>query len=371
MNTEKTILETAAPAKKLSPLGQLIKEEPGMLSFLKEGDLVDAVLLEKSPRAAYFDLGKCGTGIVYGAEMMNAKGIVKKMKPGEKINAKVADTRNDDGYIELSLAGAHKQQSWQDIKEIKEKDEAISVKILGANSGGLIAAVKEVKSFIPVSQLSNEHYPRVDNSDKGKILDELRKLVGEELKVKILDMNSRTGKLILSEKEALQENIKELISKYEVGSVIEGIISGTADFGAFIRFADNPAIEGLIHISELDHRLIDNPKEVVKIDEAVKAKITEIKDGQISLSLKALKENPWDKASDSFGEGQEVSGSVYKFVPFGAYINLDHDLQGMVHVTEFGGAEEMKKQLEPGKEYKFVIDSIKPEEKRITLKLKK
>lgn len=371
MNTEKITAETAAPIKKLSPLGQMIKEDPGTLSFLKEGDLADAVLLEKTPRAAYFDLGKCGTGIVYGIEMINAKSIVKKMKVGEKIGAKVADVNNENGYIELSLAGAHKQQSWQDIKEIKEKDEAISVKILGANSGGLIAAVKEIKSFIPVSQLANEHYPRVDNSDKGKILEELRKLVGEELKVKILDMNSRTNKLILSEKEAMQENIKELISKYEVGNIIEGIISGTADFGAFIRFADNPAIEGLIHISELDHRLIDNPKEVVALDESVKAKITEIKDGQISLSLKALKENPWDKALEFFKEGEEVSGSVYKFTPFGAYINLENNLQGMIHVTEFGGAEEMKKKMEAGKEYKFIIDSIKPEEKRITLKLKK
>lgn len=367
----KTTAEIVSPVKKLSPLGQIIKEESNLLSFFKEGDLVDAVLMDKTSRAAYFDLGKSGTGIIYGAELMNARSIVKKMKVGDKINAKIAELENEEGYAELSLSGAHKQQSWQDLKEIKDKDEIVAVKILGANSGGLIASLKETKAFIPVSQLSNEHYPRVDNSDKGKILEELRKLVGQELKVKILDINARTSKLILSEKEAIQENIKELVNKYKVGDIIDGIISGTADFGAFVRFADNPAIEGLIHISELDHRLIDNPKEIVKIDEPVKAKITEIKDGQISLSLKALKDNPWDSASEHFKEEQEVSGNVYKFVPFGAYINLDHGLQGMVHVTEFGGAEEMKKRLEMGKKYDFTISSIKPEEKRIVLKLKK
>ena len=363
--------EIISPIKKLSPLGQIIKEESNLLSFLKEGDLVEAVLIDKISRAAYFDLAKSGTGIVYGAELMNAKNIIKKMEVGDKINAEIIELENEDGYVELSLSGAHKQQSWQDLKELKEKDEIVAIKILGANSGGLIASLKEIKAFIPVSQLSNEHYPRVDNSDKGKILEELRKLVSEELNVKILDINTRTGKLILSEKEAIQENIKELVNQYKVGDVIEGIISGTADFGAFVRFVDNPAIEGLIHISELDHRLIDNPKEIVKIDESIKAEITEIKDGQISLSLKALKSNPWDAASKNFKEGQEVSGTIYKFVPFGAYINLGHDLQGMIHITEFGGQEEMKKQFETDKEYSFLIDSIKPEEKRIVLKLKK
>ncbi len=362
-------MSSATNKKTASVLAYLIKEKPDLISFLKEGDLIEVKFLEGTPRAAYFDLGKFGTGIVYGLELLNAKNIIKELKVGNTINAKVVELENEDGYVELSLAGAHKQKNWQELKEFRENDEVLTIKIVGANNGGLIAVINEVKAFLPISQLTNEHYPRIEDNDRNKILAELRKLVDKELKVKIIDLNPRTNKLIISVREASQENIKELLNQYKVGDIIDGIISGVADFGAFFRFADNQVIEGLIHISELDHRLIDNPKEVVKVDEAVKAKIIEIKDGQVFLSLKALKPDPWETAKEKFKEGQEVKGTVYKFNPFGAYINLEHGLQGMIHITEFGGLEEMKKDLEVGKQCQFVINSIKPEEKRIALKL--
>ncbi len=202
-------------------------------------------------------------------------------------------------------------------------------------------------------------------------MEELRKLVGQEIKVKIIDFNPRADKLIISEKGVVEQDIKELLNQYKTGDIINGVVSGIADFGIFVRFVDQPAIEGMIHISEIDHRLIDSPKEAVKIDEEVKAQITEIKDSQVFLSLKALKHNPWETNAEKFKEGQEVDGIVYKYNPFGAYINLEHDLQGLIHVAEFGSQEEMKNKLEIGKKYHFIIESIKPEEKRILLKLKK
>ncbi|MDP3015390.1 MAG: S1 RNA-binding domain-containing protein [bacterium] len=354
-----------------SAVGQLIKTEPDLISFLKENDLMEAKLLRKTPKAVYFDLGKFGTGIVYGVELLNSKNIVKSLNAGEPITAKIIDVENDEGYVELSLAGAHKQKNWQEIKEIKEKEEALTVKIIGANSGGLVANVNEIKAFLPVSQLSSEHYPRVDDGDRRKILEELRKLVGQEIKVKIIDFNPRADKLIISERGVMEQNIKELLNQYKAGDIINGVVSGIANFGVFVRFVDQPAIEGMIHISEIDHRLIDAPKEAVEIDEEVKAKIIEIKDGQVFLSLKALKSNPWETAAEKFKEGQEVGGAVYKYNPFGVYINLEHNLQGLIHVAEFGSQEEMRKKLEIGKKHHFIIESIKPEEKRILLKLKK
>jgi small subunit ribosomal protein S1 len=357
--------------KIISPLNQIIKTEPDLISFLKERDLIDVRVLEKTPKAVYFDLGKFGTGIVYGAEFLNARNVVKDLNIGDAVVAKIIDLENENGYVELSLASAHKQKNWQELKEAKENEEVLLVKIIGANSGGLVANINEIKAFLPVSQLSNEHYPRVDDGDRNKILEELKKLVGQEIKVKIIDLNPRVNKLIISERGVAEENVKELLSQYKIGDVINGIVSGTADFGIFIRFVDQPAIEGMVHISELDHRLIDSPKEIVKVDEEIKAKIIEIKEGQVFLSVKALKPNPWDAAKDKFKESQEVGGAVYKYNPFGAYINLEYDLQGLIHVAEFGSLEEMKKNLEIGKKYQFVIESIKPEEKRIVLKLKK
>lgn len=375
--TNQKDLRSTENSGKASILSQIIKNEPELISFLREGDLVKATLLAKTPKAAYFDLGKFGTAVVYGREIANAKDVLRGLNQGEETSAKIANLENEEGLIELSLADAHKQKGWQELKNIMEGDEVFTVKIIGANSGGLVANINEIKAFLPVSQLSNKNYPRIEakegeeaNNQKNEILKELRKLVNQELKVKIIDLNPRTNKLIISEKASEEEDIKKLLENYKVGDLIDGIVSGVADFGVFVRFADNPAIEGFIHISELDYKIIDNPKEIVKIDDIIKVKILEIKDSQVNLSLKALKPDPWTNVEEKMKENQEIKGVVYKFNPFGAFVNIN-ELQGIIHVTEFGGIEEMKKQIALGKEYNFIISSIKPQEKRILLKLKK
>lgn len=365
------MVATQAINKKTDTFSQILKDEPDLASFIKDGDLIEAQLLARMPKVAYFDLGKFGTGIVYGPELVNSKDVLKNISIGGKVSAKIIFAENDNGYVELSLAGAHKQKGWQELKESVDKEEILTIKITGANSGGLVADINEIKAFLPVSQLSNANYPRVESGDKNEIIKELRKLVGQELKVKIIDLNPRANKLIISERAAQEEDIKKLLEAYKIGDVVDVIVSGVANFGVFARFADNPAIEGFIHISEIDYRIIDNPKEIVKIDDAVKVKILEIKDGQVFLSLKALKVDPWQNVAEKFKEGQEITGKVYRFNPIGAVISLDADMQGLIHISEFGGTEEMKKQLEIEKEYQFIIDSIKLEEKRIFLKLKK
>jgi len=352
-------------------LTHLTKVDPSLFAVLKSGDIVDVKLLYRKSKSAYFDLGKYGTGIVYGAEFSNASEVLKALKVGDTVHAKVVDQENDEGLVELSLSQATKQKAWQEVKNLQEAGEIITVKIGGANSGGLVADVADMKAFLPVSQLASNHYPQVEDGDKGKILEELKKFVGQELKVKIIDVNPRTNKLIISEREITSANVKDLLAKYSVGDVVEGIISGVADFGAFVRFADNPDIEGLIHISELSHKLIENPKEIVKVNDAIKAKILEIKDGRVSLSFKALTLDPWQKADEKYKADTDVLGMVTKFNPFGAFIGLDSDIQGLIHISEFGSVEEMQKQLEIGKSYMFHIASVKPQEKRIILKLKK
>ncbi len=354
-----------------SQLGNLLKTGANLVTILKQGDLVEAKLLKRAPRAVYFDLGNFGTGIVYGYELMNGQDAIKNLEVGGATTAKVVDPENAEGYVELSLREVGKQKAWQEVKELKEKGEVVSVKITGANSGGLMTDINQLKAFLPVSQLSTDHFPKVEDGNKDKISEELKKLIGAELKVKIIDVNPRNYKLILSERESVSENVKELLNKYKVGDLVDGTISGVADFGAFFQFADNPAIEGLIHISELSHRLIENPKDVVKIGDAVKAKIVEIKDGRVSLSIKVLQPNPWDKVEERYKAGETYKGTVIRFNPFGAFIGLDSEIQGLIHVSEFGGIDEMKKKIEQGKSYDFVIDSIKPAEKRIILKLKK
>ena len=355
--------------KHQSILQQVIREEPQAFSPLKPGDVVEGALLQKGSRLLLIDLGKNGTGAVYGGELMNAREMVRELEVGSSLLGKVISIDNEDGLVELSVAEAGKQKAWDEVLELKEKDEVIEVQPSGFNKGGLIVELSGLKAFLPLSQLSQEHYPKVPDGDKTKIVQELQLLVKEKFSVKIIDINPKIDKLILSERAATEESMKELAEGYEAGQVVQGVISGVASFGAFFRFADTPELEGLIHISELDHRLIENPKEVVNVDDSVEAKIIEIKDGKVYLSLKALKTDPWEEAKEKYAVGQEVRGKVYAFHPFGAVIDLG-GVQGQIHVAEFGGVDEMKETLAQGEEYDFVVSEAKPEEKRIFLKMK-
>ena len=353
-------------------LTDILKTELSTADWPKEGMVVEVIFIKKITRKAYFDMGSFGTGIVFGIEMVNAKEAVRNLKPGDKLQAKIISLDGEDGHIELSLSEAGKQKLWQQAKELAEAGEVVKAKIVGANAGGLMATIQgDLRAFLPVSQLSPEHYPKVQDGDRQKITDELKKFVGQELNVKIVDVNARTNKVILSEREVLSANIKELLAAYAVGQVVDCLVSGAADFGVFVRFVDNPQIEGMIHISELDYKLIENPKDLVAINDQLKAKIIEIKEGRVFLSLKALKEDPWAKLGDRFKVGDVVQGRVHKFNPFGAVVAIEGDFQGMIHVSEFGGQDEMKKALTVGETYPFIIDSIKLEEKRIILKAKK
>jgi small subunit ribosomal protein S1 len=363
--------ENSSQPKKEHPLTRILKANPQLTTPLKDGDTVEATLLTNDLRRAYFDLGGKGTGVVFGIEFTNARDVLKGLKPGDTIHATVLVAENDEGYTDISLTKAMWQKSWQEIRRMKDEGELRTVKIIGANTGGLVTELNSVKAFIPVSQLSTENYPHVEDGSKNKILEELKKFVGKEMEVKVLDFNPKNEKLILSQREVTGENVKESLTKYAVGNTVEVIVSGVADFGVFVRFVDNPNIEGLVHISEIDHKLIDSPKEVVKVNDALRAQIIELKDGKVSLSFKALKPNPWDEAEKLFAVDQEVEGTVSKYNPFGALVALTGDLQGLIHISEFPSQEEMKKQLEVGKKYLFVITQVKPSEKRIILKLKK
>jgi len=189
----------------------------------------------------------------------------------------------------------------------------------------------------------------------------------KDLEVKIFDVNPQEEKLIFSEKATDTEKLKEILKNYKMDDVVEGEITGVVDFGAFMKFGD---LEGLIHISELDWQLIENPSEIVKVGEKVKVKIIEITgDGRVSLSLKALKKDPWVGIEEKYKKGDEIKGEVTKFNIFGAFVEIGPKIQGLCHISEFGTKAKMEESLQVGKNYKFQILQIDPAEHRMTLKL--
>lgn len=355
---------------------QLLEKNNLIRPLLRPGEIVEGKVVGRGRSSLFLDLGPAGTGIIYGREFFEAKEQLKNLKKGDIVFAKIVDLENEDGYTELSVSGASKELAWTKLNQIKEKGEEIKVKILGANKGGLLCEIFNIPGFLPVSQLDSSHYPRVENGDQEKILRELQKFVGQDLEVKIFDLSPREEKLILSEKAKMTDKIKLLLANYKVADVVEGEITGITDFGAFLKFPSSAKsedkdedLEGLIHISELDWKLIEDPAEIVKVGEKVKAKIIEISGNKVSLSLKALKQDPWQDIEKKYKKGDVFSGKATKFNPFGVFVQITPEIQGLCHISEFGTRTKMESVLEIGKKYDFQILSIDPKEHRMSLKL--
>ncbi|MFH1460930.1 MAG: S1 RNA-binding domain-containing protein [Patescibacteria group bacterium] len=324
------------------------------------GDLVEGQIIKISKNAIILELGPIGTGIIYGGEWKDNRSLVKELKVGDTISALVLDSENDDGYVELSLKEANLEQAWTDLKDKKQSGETITVKVTEANRGGLVINYAGLIGFLPVSQLSPQNYPRVEGGDKNKILKELNKFIGQEIKVKIISLDKRTEKLIVSEKAAQEKKLKENLENYKNGDLVEGVVTALADFGAFIKFDDN--LEGLAHISELDWQIIDHPSQVLKESQKVKAQIIDIQDGQISLSLKALKQDPWQNIEGKYQNGQEIQGKVIKFTPTGAFVQIENEIHGLVYATE--------QTLKLNQTYNFRILSLSSKMHKMALALK-
>jgi len=341
---------------------------------LSIGATIEGKVVARDRSSLFIDLGIYGTGIIYGREFYAVKDVVKNLEIGDKVFAKIVEIENEQGYRELSLRDATKEISWQRLKDLKTSGQIVTVRVTGVNKGGLLTSLDGIQAFLPVSQLAPEHYPRVADADKQKILKELQKFIGKTLEVKVLDLLAEENKLILSEKAKSEEKTKEVLKNYGKGDIIEGEITGIADFGAFIKFPTpvtdaNEQIEGLIHISELDWQLVENPAEVVKVGETVKAQIININNNQVFLSLKSLKKNPWEEIEKQYKKGDSIKGKVTKFSTFGAFVEIAPKIRGLCHISEFESKEKMEEQLKIGETYNFTVLLIEPKDHRMSLKL--
>lgn len=336
-----------------------------ILSPLSADMLVEGPVLSKEAKAIFVDLAPFGTGIIYGREFYVAKDVIKKVNVGDVIKGKVVEKENDSGYIELSLKEAREAQLWHESEEAIRNKTAFDLVVEDANKGGLIVDWRGIKGFLPASQLSPENYPTVLDNDKEKILKELQKLVGKKLQVMIISALPKENKLIFSEKkdEALEARQQEILTKYNVGDEIEGTVAGIVDFGIFIKIEE--ALEGLVHISELDWGFVEDPKQIFKVGSKVKARVIEIKDGKISLSIKALKENPWKEFEGKLKGGDIVSGVVLKYNKHGALVSIKEGVAGLVHNSTFGSEKKLREALELGKTYNFQITIFDPKEQKL------
>lgn len=336
------------------------------LGVPKVGDTVSGVAISISPREILIDINGFKTGVIRGLGLEDKDQIYPNLKLGDQIEVNVLELENEEGQVELSLASTGKLRATEAAMDAQTKGMTVEAKVIDANRGGLMATWAGMTGFIPVSQLSPEHYPRVPGGDKGKILDKLRSFIGTGMRVKVLDCDPKEDKLIFSEKALWEEEQKDLLIKYKVGDIVEGTITAVADFGVFVGF---DGLEGLVHISEIAWQRIDNPSDLVKVGEKVRAKILNIQGSKIFLSVKALLDDPWKRVADRYCVGQEVEGRVLKVNPFGLFVELDPEIHGLAHVSELVVTEgvPLEQQIKPGDTRTFKVVSIESEHHRLGL----
>jgi small subunit ribosomal protein S1 len=335
----------------------------------QEGDVVEGPVISVDKSAIYIDLSPFGTGIIYGREFIIARDMIRKLHVADTVSAKVVDVKSKNGYIELSLKEAKQAMVWEEVEAAIKDKTPLELTITEANKGGLLLSWQGLQGFLPASQLSAAHYPRVADGDKDRILEELRRLVGTKLVVTIIGATQDDGKLIFSEKHTGGEETEvKKAEKYGLGDVLSGTITGVVEFGVFVKIEDN--LEGLVHISELDWSLVEDPKKLFSVGDKVNVKVIDIKNGKVSLSIKQLKENPWQAAANKFKKGDVVKGVVIKFNKHGALASIEEGVAGLIHISEFESEEKLRETLQLGKAYDFKITLFEAKEQRMTLSTK-
>jgi len=345
-------------------------DDPQYTTVAKIGEVIKGKVINASKHEVRLDINGVKTGVVRGRELYNESDEYGNLKPGAEVEATVIEQENENGELELSFRYAGQQKAWDTLRELMKSQEVIDVKIIDANKGGLMVKISHITGFLPVSQLIPEHYPRVEGGDKSKILEQLKRFVNTPLKVKVIDVDEKEDKLIVSEKAAWEEAQEKAVSKYKVGDRIKGRVTAVTDFGAFIEF--DTKMEGLVHISELAWQRIDDPRDIIKIGQEVEAEIINIENTKIFLSIKKLQDDPWKDVEKKYKLGDKVKGKIIKANPFGLFVELDKDIHGLAHISEISDKpiENIEEIAKAGDTKEFTVISIEPQNHRLGLSLK-
>ena len=338
------------------------------------GDEVEGIVVATAPSKVFIDLSPFGTGIVYGQEFIATKDVLRKTKIGDAVSAKIISLENEDGYIDLSLKEARRAQLWKDAKVGMDNNVVYTIRVLKANRGGLLVEWNGLNGFLPASHLTEKNYPKVLNGDKDAIISGLKKLIGEKLPARILTVEPDEEKLIFSEaKNEPDKNGKETTETTEesgvytpqrkIGDICTGIVTGVVDFGVFVKL--DSKIEGLIHISEIDWGLVDNPHSFFKVGDSVTVKIIDTRDDKYSCSVKALKENPWETADTRYKIGDVVPGVVIQYHKHGVFISIEAGICGLAHISNFKDEDDMRASMQIGKSYNLKITNFDPKGRKI------
>ena len=350
----------AAQDKTARTMEEIAEELGDSLISIKRGTTATGTVVSTSRSRIIVDLNGVALGLIPAREFSSQ---ARELKPGDEVSAYVMMQENDDGYVILSLRRADKERYMQALDEIFTQKTTIPVHVKDTNRGGLIVEYGNIEGFLPMSQLASQHQPR-GGRDRGR--DALKDLVAKDIQVKLITFDPKQNKIIFSEKAAGDALAEERAGSLKVGEQIEGTVTGVVDFGLFVNIGD---LEGLVHISEVSWDRVENLERMYKVGDAVQVQVIAIEGGRVSLSIKRLMPDPWQKAIQEFTPGQTVTGTVVRISPFGAFIELASDIVGLMHISEFGigGPEELELKVKPGDTDQFQILSIDTDSRKVSL----
>jgi ribosomal protein S1 len=356
-------------------MSQVKEVQPTMADLLKHvsnttdvkvGDQISGKLIFVAKNEVLMDIENVGLGIVRGRELYNEE-YLSRLKFGEVVEAIVLDLDNELGYIELSFRAIGRDKIWTEIRESYDIGSIVEAKIREANRGGFLVKVHGIDGFLPASLLSPAHAIKQVGIEDKSLLNQMKKYIGQTFNVKIISINPEADTLIVSEKSVSDELAQVKLKKYKVGDEVDTHIVGAVDFGLFVRFDSD--LEGLIHISEIAWKKVEDPRQDYKVGDKVRAKIVEIdKDNRINLSIKQLLPNPWIEFSRHTQPGDKFVGRVTKIVSYGAIVVNDDDVQGLCHISQISeqlldSPAKIHDVLKVGERKDFTVLGVDPEEK--------
>jgi len=349
-------------------MDKLLEDAPPILR-VRPGNMVEGMVVFRGKNKLLLDLNGTATGIVSGRELRDSFNTFKELHLGDPVSAMVLEEENDEGMIVLSLRMASQQKAWDRFYSLIESEGTMQFVAQEANRGGLLANIDGIRTFLPVSQLAPMHYPRVSNADTAEIIQRLQKFVGHNFTVKIITMDEGAGKIVVSEREAMAEERAKALEGLKVDEVKDGIVTGIAKFGLFVAFE---GLEGLVHISEIAWGHVKNPVEFAVVGDKVQVKIIGVDGDKLSLSIKQLTMDPWEEIAERYPVGKKVSGTVVRFADYGAFLKLERDINGLIHLTELAHHKvtDPLEFLTIGQKVDAQVINIDIDERRIGLSLK-
>ncbi len=348
----------------------------------KKGDIIEGTVVTMNDFGMVINVGGRTEGIVSGKHLkLNGKKIARN--PGDVILSFVLNPENEEGQLMLSVSKTGPELKWHELELAKKNDTSIKVKVIEANTGGVIVEINEgLRGFVPSSQLRNNRIYTTETYsgkvDAVKALQtKLAEMIGEELEVVVMEINKDKNKVILSEKRAFNDGVdakqmEATLLSLKVGDAIDGEVTGIAPFGLFVNAK---GLEGLVHLSEISWDKVSNPADFYKVGEKVQVQVLGLQDNgkRVAYSIKRLVPDPWKNIVKKYKSGQIVDGVVKSVADYGVFVKIEEGLNGLIHISELSNklVKHPSQIVKAGDEIKVMIISISNEDRHLGLSLKR